>query len=340
MHDLKFSIVVPVQNGAATIERLFGSLLIQKHAIHEIIVCNDNSTDNTLDLVNKYTNILPIRIFTVPENLQNNPGRARQVGLDNVSGDWVVFADADDVLTFNAIECYEKIIQTNQNEKMVCCAFDEITFSPFQLINHLQQPLAWVHAKAFNYKYIADNNLRFHDKLFTHEDKYFVFLNIFDMRIKGIFPLVADATTYYWCRGDNTIVTRDNGKYPVLSLVESMDAMIDSCDVVAKNNHLTLPDINKFFHDELLVTAFDCYNKMQGSAFAWGKQILDTYNIYSEVPNRIAKIRELTGWSNTDINDMLRTNIELFENSRLDTIRTIGQFTPFQTFDEFLQSVS
>ena len=106
MRNKIFSIIIPAYNSESCIERLIGSLIIQKEFIHEVLVCNDRSTDKTVSIVKRYEEALPIKIITTPTNMSRSPGNARQCGLDAATGKWVVFADADDLLTFTALSYY------------------------------------------------------------------------------------------------------------------------------------------------------------------------------------------------------------------------------------------
>lgn len=335
--SVSFSIIIPVQNGEKTIERLLGSLIIQKQRILEVLICNDHSTDRTVEIVNQYKGVLPITVLNVPDELGNSPGNARQVGLDYASGEWIVFADSDDILTFNALGFYDSVIKTNPNSHLIVAAFDEVNFDPFYTIEHLYAPFAWVHAKAFNAAFIKKNNLRFHSTLFTHEDKYFTFLNVFSLKVLyDEEPLVFDTTTYYWCRSEGTIVSRDKGKYSLISMDESMDAMIESCEAVSIEHSLSTDAICKKFGTDLLSAIIDAYFKIQCSEFYWGKKELDERDTVKKVQKRIGKIKRLTGWNTDDIVRQCTEDPKMFECGKRDSIRTMGEFIPRQSFYEFL----
>ena len=340
MSDVKFSIIIPVQNGAATIERLLASLIIQRSKIKEVLVCNDQSTDDTVEVVSSYNTQLPITVLNVPSEIGNNPGRARQVGLDHATGDWVVFADADDILTFNALGYYQSHIDKNPDVKMICAAFDEVNFDPFYVIEHISMPLAWVHSKAFNLQHIKEHGLRFHDVLYTHEDKYFTFLNIFDLRASGgADPIMEDATTYYWCRGQSTIVSRDKGLYPALSLIDSMDAMIEPAAIAIQKYGLDFKRTQELFGADLFGTILDCYQKIQASIFRWGENIVEQYNWKELAPQRINKIKELTGWTTEDLITIANHNPKMLNDARMDSVRTIGEYFQAETFYDFIRKI-
>jgi succinoglycan biosynthesis protein ExoO len=89
------SVIIPVYNCEATVERAIASALRQGPEAHEIIVVDDASTDRSPAIVETLAKrdrrVVPIRL---PGN--GGVGLARNVGLANATGDWVAVLDADD----------------------------------------------------------------------------------------------------------------------------------------------------------------------------------------------------------------------------------------------------
>ena len=339
-HSKIFSIIIPVQNGAKTIERLLGSLIIQKGRIHEVLICNDHSSDDTVKIVEQYNGILPITVLNVPDEIGNSPGNARQTGLDYASGEWIVFADADDIMTFNALGFYDYTINQNPGINMIVATFDEVCFDPFRTISHINNPFAWVHAKAFNAAYVKKNNLRFNRTLYTHEDKYFTFLNLFTMRANGDQePVISDITTYYWCRSSESIVSSNDGRYPMISCIESMDALIEPIVKISNDKGLNRDKIIDLFQQDLFCSILDIYNKIQCSRAVFGQEELDQYGIEYQAKERIKKIKELTGWTNEWVIKYCKKHPDLYEAAKNDSIRTMSKFVPDQSLSEFLKQM-
>lgn len=93
---LSVSVIIPVFNGALTIERAIRSVLDQSRSALEIIVIDDHSSDTSIDIVQQLAakSPVPIRLVTNDSNL--GPGLARNEGWDLAIGDLVAFLDADD----------------------------------------------------------------------------------------------------------------------------------------------------------------------------------------------------------------------------------------------------
>ena len=102
MNKEKVSVIIPAYNAEPFIERAIDSVLSQTYKNVEIIVINDGSTDKTEQKVKayieKYENIKLIST--------ENGGvcRARNIGIETASGEYISFLDADDELLPDALE--------------------------------------------------------------------------------------------------------------------------------------------------------------------------------------------------------------------------------------------
>lgn len=98
------SVVVPVYNARVSVGETLSSLLRQTWPNLEIIVVDDGSPDNSLDLVRVYADMdIPGRKFVVVSQPNGGVASARNHGLRLYTGDWVVFLDSDDAYLPGAI---------------------------------------------------------------------------------------------------------------------------------------------------------------------------------------------------------------------------------------------
>ena len=93
------SVIIPMYNAEKTIERCIKSII---NSNVEIVMVNDGSTDGSLEICQKYANINKnIKIIS-----QDNKGPiiARNNGIENASGEYIMFLDSDDFYEDDIIE--------------------------------------------------------------------------------------------------------------------------------------------------------------------------------------------------------------------------------------------
>jgi len=98
----KVSIIVPVHNASNYLEECVSSILEQTYTNLEIILINNASIDNSLELCHQLSkkDARVVVIHTDEPGVSN----ARNLGLDAMTGDFVTFVDSDDWLEHNCIE--------------------------------------------------------------------------------------------------------------------------------------------------------------------------------------------------------------------------------------------
>ena len=110
MEKDKVSIVIPLYNSQKYIEKCVKSVLNQTYKNLEIFVINDGSTDNSLNVCNE---IIDDRLTVITQNNFGAPA-ARNNGLYNITGKYVMLLDSDDFLRNDAIKnLYDTIERTN-----------------------------------------------------------------------------------------------------------------------------------------------------------------------------------------------------------------------------------
>ncbi len=108
------SVIIPAFNAAPTIGRAIESILAQTYQPVEIIIVNDKSTDNTLDIIASYQkNKKQIRIINHAKNL--GVGASRQSGVANAKGDYILWQDADDYSPPQRLEILLRYLEKEKN---------------------------------------------------------------------------------------------------------------------------------------------------------------------------------------------------------------------------------
>lgn len=113
------SVIVPLYNKESIIERSLNSVLSQDYNDYELIVVDDGSTDNSVEIIRA---IQDPRIQLISQE-NGGPSSARNTGVKHAEGDWIMFLDADDELLPGALNHFAKLIRENHNTQLFCCTF-------------------------------------------------------------------------------------------------------------------------------------------------------------------------------------------------------------------------
>lgn len=106
--DSLVSVIVPAYNVEKYISKCMDSLIQQTYSNLEIIVINDGSTDNTLEILKEYQ-LKDNRIILINKK-NSGVSDSRNIALKYSKGNFVLFVDADDWLDINTVlVCIEKI---------------------------------------------------------------------------------------------------------------------------------------------------------------------------------------------------------------------------------------
>ncbi len=114
----KVSVIIPVYNVEKYLKRCLDSLVNQTFNDIEIICINDGSTDNSLKIIEEYAQKdSRIKLFS-----QENKGSAtaRNVGLDNANGEYLMFCDSDDWYESQMVEKMFSAIEKENVDLVVC----------------------------------------------------------------------------------------------------------------------------------------------------------------------------------------------------------------------------
>ena len=109
---MKVSIILPTYNRASSyLKEAIDSVINQSYMNWELIVIDNNSTDNTIDLVKSYKSN---KIFIYQINNNGVIAKSRNLGIEKSSGDYVAFLDSDDFWYKNKLQkCVDEIKSDN-----------------------------------------------------------------------------------------------------------------------------------------------------------------------------------------------------------------------------------
>lgn len=93
---MTLSIIVPVYNAEPYLHRCIDSIITQDYEDYELLLIDDGSSDRSGKICDNYAK--ENNHIIVIHKSNGGVGSARNVGLDNAKGEWVLFVDADDML--------------------------------------------------------------------------------------------------------------------------------------------------------------------------------------------------------------------------------------------------
>nr|MBP7400333.1 glycosyltransferase family 2 protein [Chitinophagales bacterium] len=148
MTAIKVSVIIPVYNAAISIAKTVDSVLYQTLQSFEIILINDASTDNSLEIITALAQQhAQISIINLQQN--GGPGIARNAGIKKAIGKYIAFLDADD--TWHSLKLEKQVafmeannhlltytwyetLQTKTHNKKIILAPASVTYK--QLLKH------------------------------------------------------------------------------------------------------------------------------------------------------------------------------------------------------------
>jgi len=120
----RVSIIIPAYNAAPYVKKTIDSILAQTFSDFECIVIDDGSTDDTVDVVSRYTDS---RIKIITQENSGGPAKPRNVGIASALGDLVCIFDSDDIMLPNKLDEYVAVFDKHENI--------DVLFSDFSLID-------------------------------------------------------------------------------------------------------------------------------------------------------------------------------------------------------------
>ena len=114
------TVVVPIYNSEEFLRECLDSILCQTFQNFELICIDDGSEDSSVEIIKEYMNS-DSRI-TLLKQQHKGAGAARNLGLDNASGQYIIFLDSDDFFDSTMFEkMYNRAVETDADIVMCGC---------------------------------------------------------------------------------------------------------------------------------------------------------------------------------------------------------------------------
>jgi glycosyltransferase involved in cell wall biosynthesis len=119
MKNPDISIIVTNFNYGNYVQRCLRSVINQKNVNHEVIVVDDCSTDNSLEMIRVFES--DIRLFITPIN--SGVAAAANIGIKNAKGQFVIRVDADDYVSSDMSYFMKTYLESNHDAFCVSCDY-------------------------------------------------------------------------------------------------------------------------------------------------------------------------------------------------------------------------
>lgn len=192
----KVSVIIPIYNSEKYLKMCIESILNQTIRDIEIIMVDDGSTDNSLEIIKNYQK-KDDRIIVLQQQ-NKGAGSARNYGMDQASGEYYLFLDSDDFFEPDMLEKSYELASNNQLDIVVMgCDIYKEQHDVFEFCNYsIQKTLlpkkrvfkmsdvkkdvfktfvGWPWDKLIRADFIKDKNIRFEEQRTTN-DMYFIFI--------------------------------------------------------------------------------------------------------------------------------------------------------------------
>lgn len=140
---MKISVVIPMYNSEKTIVATLDSVFHQTYLPTEIIIVNDGSLDNSLNIVKDYIS-KHIEILVVLIDKENGGvSSARNAGMKVAKGDWIALLDSDDEWLPNKLQRQKEVLEQNPQIDFLGCNrngefFKNVMFKKLNLLSQIK----------------------------------------------------------------------------------------------------------------------------------------------------------------------------------------------------------
>ena len=294
---MKLSVIIPCYNCSKTIERLLDSILDGglPPEDFEIIICDDKSTDNCMEIIKQYQEKHKNINFVFCETTRevHCPGNTRQVALQYIKGEWFTFIDNDDMFEPNAFAIAFDYIEKNNVIYTLCTNFREFDAINNKYLRDIvgDKTDTWLHGKFFNTENTLNKfHCRFKDDLMSHEDVYFNSFNLAKLIEAGTDYIYYPVFTYKWVYNPNSLSRSYFNKKDYYIETYLDDFLIGASYPffeMYKNNDKE--ELKHFAFNQVMMTLLHGYFYYQASVWRLGNDntLTSAYNAVKDLKRKI-----------------------------------------------------
>ncbi len=314
MEDCLISIIVPTYNSSKYIEECLVSLHKQEYSALQIIVVDDGSDDNTLEICEKFSN--SDKRIQILSKSHSGVSAARNLGIDHSKGNFIGFVDSDDFIEYNFIDKYIDAIAYFDEKKMdyawIMCGMQVDVYcgtmddeskvyedeEEFLLLPRTDiAKLSWL--KLFNFVtnklYIANvlcnKNIRFKEDICIAEDLQFNIDYLY--AIGGSFGMI-NRPLYHYVRRSNcsqSLIYYPNAEEDTKRIYNNLLTLVSELNGVTEDDICVIQSFYIMDWTSRLTALY--YDKVQGITHKTKMEIIRNTMMSEEYQNTLDKVYKM-----------------------------------------------
>ncbi len=290
---MKLSIIIPAYNAAKYVERCVESILSQDFNDLEILIVDDGSSDNTLDVCTQLAMRGGVDRYLVIRVLHKQNGgvsSARNYGISEANGDYLMFIDVDDYLLPDTLKKAVDVADNNPNADFCVFGFKRIArsgstskstpeskrYSKNETLKYIKNTdallLGTPWAKLYNRCFIESGDFKFDTKRKLFEDICF---NLSCLSSCNSF-VTSDICVYCYEVNNQSATAKFNGETLIDDANNYMSVMRKVVSDISKSDNNPVDNLSNDIISSTQITI--CHNALY-----------DIYNLYKQKRNKDVK---------------------------------------------------
>jgi len=338
MGETWLSVIIPAYNCSRTIERLLDSVIMQGDPTVEVLICDDNSTDNFMEKVEPFKALLNIRYMKTTPREIHCPGNTRMDAWKHANGEWITFIDNDD--TFEPFTFYriKDWIQSTGESRMLHTKLRSVDPETGEYKRSFDA-ITWMHGKFYNKNWLLRNGIDFKEDLEQNEDLYFnTMVNATLMKEDATYT-IADYYSYKWYEEAESLSRKMHNKpgehtYAEMYFQNYIFAASEPWFIVYERN----PEMKDLFFDKLAYIVLHAYLYYQEFVYRWKDQVISENLKY--IKNLVERVKLTFDKSTEDIINHIYLYGDrkemYYQNTKAAIANAQGSFVETKSFLNFM----
>ncbi len=244
---MKLSVIIPVYNTGKYLPKCLDSILNQSIDDFEVIVVNDGSKDNSVDIIKEYVEKYKDKIVFLDKK-NGGQGSARNLAIKHAKGEYIGFVDSDDFIDSNMYEKMYEVAKNNKSDIVICNTTDfyekdnseEVVKLDFKSnVSNEEAIIKCVPCilnKIYKKDLLTKSKFTFNESIWYEDLSYSIIMLMIAKKIN----FIEDPFYYYLHRNSSTM--NNNNAQKNLNIIKAYDELVK----YAKDNNLY-----KKYKDEL-----------------------------------------------------------------------------------------